>query len=144
MVCDMMKSQLSKSTRCEGTKNTKEQEEPKKACAPAGSVVVPPIVHASGTVKLPGSKSISNRALLLAALADSTTRLTGLLKADDTDRMIESLEKLGIEIERIDEQTAIVHGCGGRIPVRAAELFIGNAGTAARTLTALLAFAGGR
>lgn len=144
MVCDMMKSQLSKSTPCEGTKNTKEQEEPKKASAPAGSVVVPPIVHASGTVKLPGSKSISNRALLLAALADSTTRLTGLLKADDTDRMIESLEKLGIKIGRIDEQTAIVHGCGGRIPVRAAELFIGNAGTAARTLTALLAFAGGR
>ena len=107
------------------------------------SFVVRPIIEASGIVKLPGSKSISNRALLLAALADGTTRLEGLLRADDTERMIESLAKLGIRIERINEQTVVVEGCSGCIPVKRAELFIGNAGTAARTLTAMLAFAGG-
>ena len=107
------------------------------------SLVVRPIVEACGTVHLPGSKSISNRALLLAALADGTTRLEGLLKADDTERMIESLVKLGIKIERVDDETALVAGCGGKFPVRHAELFIGNAGTAARTLSAVLAFANG-
>ncbi len=106
--------------------------------------LVRPITAASGTVRLPGSKSISNRALLIAALAQGTTRLEGLLKADDTDRMIESLVRLGVKIERIDDETAVVEGCAGKIPAREAELFIGNAGTAARTLTALLAFAGGR
>ena len=74
------------------------------------SLVVRPIVEACGTVHLPGSKSISNRALLLAALADGTTRLEGLLKADDTERMIESLVKLGIKIERVDDETALVAG----------------------------------
>lgn len=104
---------------------------------------VDPIGEAAGVVRLPGSKSISNRALLLAALARGTTRLTGLLKADDTDRMIESLEALGVHIEREDDETVSVEGCAGVIPNKEADLFIGNAGTAARTLTAVLAFAGG-
>lgn len=105
--------------------------------------IVHPIAHAAGTVKLPGSKSISNRALLLAALAQGTTRLTGLLKADDTDRMIDSLTKLGIKVSRTEEGEAVVDGCAGSIPNREADLFVGNAGTVARTLSAVLAFAGG-
>lgn len=105
-------------------------------------IQLPPVTAASGTVKLPGSKSISNRALMLAALASGTTRLTGLLRADDTERMLESLTKLGVKVTA-DGDAAVIEGAGGFFPVKSAELFIGNAGTAARTLTAALAFAGG-
>ena len=105
-------------------------------------IQLPPVTAASGTVKLPGSKSISNRALMLAALASGTTRLTGLLRADDTERMLESLTKLGVKVTA-DGDAAVIEGAGGFFSVKSAELFIGNAGTAARTLTAALAFAGG-
>ena len=106
-------------------------------------LTVNPIGHAKGVVHLPGSKSISNRALLLAALSKGTTHLTGLLKADDTDRMIDSLRKLGIKIDRQSDDCAVVEGCAGQIPNRQADLFVGNAGTVARTLSAVLAFAEG-
>ena len=106
-------------------------------------LTVRPIARAQGVVRLPGSKSISNRALLLAALAEGTTVLTRLLDADDTRVMIEALRALGIAIER-DGDTARVGGCGGRFPARSADLFLGNAGTATRSLTAALAFADGR
>lgn len=107
------------------------------------SLTLAPVAGARGTVALPGSKSISNRALFLAAMAEGTTTLTGLLRADDTARMLESLEKLGIGVAFEGDTKVRVTGCAGRVPVKNAELFIGNAGTAARTLTALLAFAGG-
>ncbi len=106
-------------------------------------LTVAPIARARGVVRLPGSKSISNRALLLAALADGTTSLSGLLDADDTRVMIEALHALGIAIRR-EGDALRVSGCGGRFPVRSAELFVGNAGTATRSLTAALAFADGR
>ena len=106
-------------------------------------LTVAPIAHAQGVVRLPGSKSISNRVLLLAALSAGTTRLTRLLDADDTRVMIDALRALGVVIER-DGDTARVSGCGGRFPARSADLFLGNAGTATRSLTAALAFAGGR
>jgi 3-phosphoshikimate 1-carboxyvinyltransferase len=106
-------------------------------------LTVRPIARAQGVVRLPGSKSISNRALLLAALAEGTTVLTRLLDADDTRVMIEALRALGIAIER-DGDTARVGGCDGRFPARSADLFLGNAGTATRSLTAALAFADGR
>lgn len=106
-------------------------------------LTVQPIAHAQGVVRLPGSKSISNRALLLAALADGTTALSRLLDADDTRVMIEALRALGIDVER-DGETVRVRGCGGRVPARSADLFLGNAGTATRSLTAALAFADGR
>lgn len=108
----------------------------------SSEIRLPPVTKASGTVKLPGSKSISNRALMLAALASGRTRLTGLLRADDTERMLESLTKLGVKVTA-DGDTAVIEGAGGFFPVKSAQLFIGNAGTAARTLTAALAFAGG-
>lgn len=108
----------------------------------SSEIRLPPVLKASGIVKLPGSKSISNRALMLAALAFGRTRLTGLLRADDTERMLESLTKLGVKVTA-DGDAAVIEGAGGFFPVKSAELFIGNAGTAARTLTAALAFAGG-
>ena len=88
-----------------------------------------PAAAARGEVALPGSKSISNRTLLLAALADGPTRVCGLLDADDVDRMLEALATLGV---RVDAQPGtrdfVVHGTGGTIPVRSAQLFLGNAG----------------
>lgn len=101
-----------------------------------------PIARMEGVVPLPGSKSISNRTLLLAALAAGTTRLGGLLEADDTAHMIDALRTLGIRIDH-DGSTRVVHGAGGDFPQRAAALFLGNAGTAVRPLTAVLAMRGG-
>lgn len=75
------------------------------------------------TVALPGSKSISNRTLLLAALSDNTCEIHSLLKSDDTDRMLEALDKLGVEIEYLAEDRLKVHGTGGRFPNRTADCF---------------------
>ena len=101
------------------------------------------IARASGTVRLPGSKSISNRVLLLAGLADGITTVLDPLDSDDTRVMIAALRTLGIDVETLDPTTLRIHGCGGRIPAQKAELFLGNAGTAFRPLTAVLAMAGG-
>jgi len=95
-------------------------------------------------VVLPGSKSISNRVLLLAALANGTTIVDGLLDADDTRVMRAALARLAVAIEPLGPGSLRVTGCGGSLPVASAELNLGNAGTAFRSLTAALAFAGGR
>ena len=103
-----------------------------------------PIASVAGVVALPGSKSISNRTLLLAALASGTTRARELLDADDVDRMLEALALLGVRIERTDmPREVIVHGGGGAFATKSARLFLGNAGTAFRPLTAALALSGG-
>jgi 3-phosphoshikimate 1-carboxyvinyltransferase len=102
-----------------------------------------PIRRAAGTVRMPGSKSISNRALLLAALADGATVLVDLLDADDTRVMREALAALGVELKGTDGGLRVT-GVAGRFPRREARLFLGNAGTAFRSLTAALAFADGR
>jgi 3-phosphoshikimate 1-carboxyvinyltransferase len=104
---------------------------------------LPAASHAEGTVKLPGSKSISNRTLLLAALANGVTEIRDLLVSDDTARMLEALEKLGVKLEKLSETDWRVHGCGGDFPNKNADLFLGNAGTAFRPLTAALALSGG-
>jgi len=105
---------------------------------------VPPIAAMAGTMVLPGSKSISNRTLLLAALARGDTELRGLLDADDVDRMLDALRTLGVAIERRGEsRDFLVHGLGGPFPIKSARLFLGNAGTAFRPLTAALAFSQG-
>jgi 3-phosphoshikimate 1-carboxyvinyltransferase len=106
-------------------------------------LTVGPIAHAAGEVRLPGSKSISNRALLLAALSPGRTELSGLLDADDTRVMIGALRALGVGVAAQGENT-VIEGCGGRFPNRQADLFLGNAGTAMRPLAAALAFSGGR
>jgi 3-phosphoshikimate 1-carboxyvinyltransferase len=104
---------------------------------------LPPAERAAGTVALPGSKSISNRTLLLAALSAGETRVRGLLDADDVDRMREALAVLGVRMESGGPGELIVHGTAGAIPNDRASLFLGNAGTAFRPLTAALAFARG-
>ena len=102
-----------------------------------------PATHASGTVRLPGSKSISNRFLLLAALAEGETAIRDLLLSDDVERMLEALKALGIDWQRGEDNDFIVRGAAGVFPVKQAELFLGNAGTAFRPLTAALALSGG-
>jgi len=102
-----------------------------------------PVARVAGTIALPGSKSISNRALLLAALADGETELLGVLESDDTERMLEALRTLGVAWTRRAPGGYLVRGAGGPFPVRSAELFLGNAGTAFRPLTAVLALCGG-
>jgi len=100
-------------------------------------------IQAQGTITLPGSKSISNRTLLLAALADGVTEIRDLLASDDTSRMLEALQALGVELENFAENAWRVTGCNGNFPNKNADLFLGNAGTAFRPLTAALAFANG-
>lgn len=104
---------------------------------------LPPLMSARGTVRLPGSKSISNRVLLLAALAEGVTEVRDLLKSDDTDRMLEALGVLGVKVEALGDNAYRVTGCGGNFPNKNAKLFLGNAGTAFRPLTAALALSGG-
>ena len=99
---------------------------------------IPPLHSASGTVRLPGSKSISNRVLLLAGLAQGTTVLHDLLDSDDTRVMLDALGALGCMLAA-HGRTWHVTGIGGRLPVHEAQLFLGNAGTAMRPLTAALA-----
>ena len=102
-----------------------------------------PLNHARGTVKLPGSKSISNRSLLLAALANGTTEVRDLLESDDTAVMLTALKALGIDVQPHGDSTYTVRGAGGVFPVKQATLFMGNAGTAIRPLTAALALSSG-
>ncbi len=104
---------------------------------------LPPLISAHGTVRLPGSKSISNRVLLLAALAEGVTEVRDLLKSDDTDRMLDALRTLGVKVESLGDNAYRITGCGGNFPERDVELFLGNAGTAFRPLTAVLAFSDG-
>lgn len=107
---------------------------------------LPPLLGAHGTVRLPGSKSISNRVLLLAALSEGDTDLRDLLHSDDTERMIEALQALGVTVTPTAANALLVHGTGARfVPAGTGplELFLGNAGTAFRSLTAVLALAGG-
>src|SRR6266446_2658024 len=109
-------------------------------------------VHAEITV--PGSKSITNRALILAALADGETKLQGALWSEDTQVMVEALWKLGFEVKvemdpaEFCNRTIVVKGLGGKIPnagttEKPLELFVGNAGTAARFLSALVCLGDG-
>ena len=101
---------------------------------------LPPLAGIGGTVRVPGSKSISNRALLLAGFAAATTTIEGLLHSDDTQVMLEALKQLGCRLEG-DAGALVVHGLGGRALDQQATLWLGNAGTAMRPLVAALALA---
>lgn len=97
------------------------------------------------TVRVPGSKSYTNRALLVAAMASGVSTLTGALFSDDTRYMSAALRKLGVEIDADEKRaTFAVHGNGGEIPVSSAELYIGNSGTTSRSLTAYVSLGHGR
>ena len=100
---------------------------------------IPPLQTAGGVVRLPGSKSISNRVLLLAALSQGATDVVDLLESDDTQVMLQALAQLGCRLEQQADGALRVHGLGGQLAVKQATLFLGNAGTAMRPLTAALA-----
>ena len=104
---------------------------------------LPALSRAAGTIRLPGSKSISNRMLLLAALAEGTTEIRDLLDSDDTRVMLAALERVGVGVTALGGNAWRVEGCAGAFPVKDADLFMGNAGTAIRPLTAALALSGG-
>lgn len=105
------------------------------------TLTLQPVAHVEGVVHLPGSKSISNRALLLAALAKGTTRISNLLDSDDIRHMLTALTALGVQYQLSDDKTRCeVQGLGGVFQhPQPLELFLGNAGTAMRPLTAALA-----
>ncbi|MFN4120276.1 bifunctional 3-phosphoshikimate 1-carboxyvinyltransferase/cytidylate kinase [Acidovorax sp.] len=104
---------------------------------------LPPLQAAAGEVHLPGSKSISNRVLLLAALSAGTTTVHDLLASDDTRVMLDGLRQIGCTVDEVGGGTVHITGLGGRTPRSPAKLFMGNAGTAMRPLTAALALLGG-
>jgi 3-phosphoshikimate 1-carboxyvinyltransferase len=107
---------------------------------------LPPARRAAGTLRLPGSKSISNRTLLLAALARGATTLEGLLDSDDTRVMRDALGSLGVKVDILDgvERVRVAGvGSGHGFPAKRAEIFLGNSGTSTRSLAAVLALADG-
>lgn len=114
----------------------------------ASEIVLEPIKEISGTIQLPGSKSLSHRILLLSALSEETTVVHNLLYSEDTYYMLGALRTLGLNVDYDDTaKRAIVEGCGGLLPavkVRRDEtaLFLGNAGTTIRLLTAMVAVVG--
>nr|WP_067299009.1 3-phosphoshikimate 1-carboxyvinyltransferase [Marinobacterium profundum] len=103
------------------------------------SITLQPVTRVDGEVQIPGSKSLSNRILLLAALAEGSTRITNLLDSDDIRHMLTALKQLGVSYQLSDDRrSCTVEGIGGSFSSQAAELFLGNAGTAMRPLTAAL------
>ena len=100
---------------------------------------LPSLLTAEGTVRLPGSKSISNRVLLLAGLAEGQTQVHDLLDSDDTRVMLAALKTLGCALKNEADGSLRITGIGGRLTVHEATLFLGNAGTAMRPLAAALA-----
>ena len=103
------------------------------------------IARVDGEILLPGSKSLSNRILLLAALSRGVTEVYNLLDSDDTNRMTESLQRLGVSLELSRENTVCrVQGLGGPFPKQETELFLGNSGTTIRTICAALCLGEGQ
>ena len=101
--------------------------------------VIPFINRSKIGIKLPGSKSISNRALILAVLNQGPVELRGILDSDDVNIMLAALKDLGIKIRDGNKSSIYIEGTGGKIPVKSTTINVGNAGTVARFLTSLLA-----
>ena len=104
---------------------------------------LPPLMSAHGTVRLPGSKSISNRVLLLAALAKARRQCATCCSRTIPNACWMPCAYLGVKVESLGDNAYRITGCGGNFPVKEAKLFLGNAGTAFRPLTAALALSGG-
>lgn len=102
----------------------------------------PPRSAVEGTIRIPGSKSLTNRALVIASLAEGRSQIKGILKSDDSYWCIESLNKLGVAVV-IEGETAYVEGCGGIWPNQSGEIYVGAAGTVARFLPGALAIGTG-
>jgi 3-phosphoshikimate 1-carboxyvinyltransferase len=110
------------------------------------SLSITPISHpVRASIRPPGSKSLTNRALVCAVLAAGSSTLRGALKSEDTEVMITSLKALGIEVEVYnDGETLIVEGCAGKLPTSQANLYVANSGTTMRFLTALVTIGNGK
>jgi 3-phosphoshikimate 1-carboxyvinyltransferase len=136
----LKKSQQQRHRRCTLT------AQPQSTAAVEETLTLKPIKKIDGTVRLPGSKSLSNRILLLAALAEGTTRVENLLDSDDIRYMVEALKVLGLSFTEDRANNILeITGCGGKFEKtgkEVTELFLGNAGTAMRPLTAAVAAAG--
>ena len=105
---------------------------------PEPLLIAPATAPLNATVRPPGSKSITNRALICASLASGKSTLTGALQSDDTQVMIAGLQQFGIDIDIQEEgKTLLVHGTSGQLPALEANLFCGNSGTTIRFLTAV-------
>ena len=101
--------------------------------------IIPFAAKCSASVSVPGSKSISNRAFILAAMCKAKVNLRDMLISEDVNLMKNALVSLGLRIDGgSQDKDLVVHGCGGDLPVKEQEIFVGNAGTVARFLTALL------
>lgn len=100
-------------------------------------LTLPPIQRIDGKVHLPGSKSLSNRTLVLSMLASGETIIENLLTSDDVNHMLQALEDLGVQVDQIPDRV-IVHGCAGAFPASTGNVFVGNSGTTMRLLTAAL------
>ncbi|MDE7075792.1 MAG: 3-phosphoshikimate 1-carboxyvinyltransferase, partial [Clostridia bacterium] len=100
------------------------------------------IKNKSAAVRVPGSKSITARALLIAALAEGESTLYGAQLSDDCATFLNAVKALGIGVS-VEGTTVKVRGCGGKLPVKSGEVYVGSAGTAARFITAMLAFCEG-
>lgn len=102
-------------------------------------LLLPRLRSVAGDLLLPGSKSLSNRALLVAALGRGPIELSNCLESDDVDRMAEALQKLGVPLKRdLAARSVTLTGCGGPLPSGNFDLYLGNAGTAVRSVTAAL------
>ena len=102
-------------------------------------LILKPVHHVEGEIKLPGSKSLSNRLLLISALAHGTTEVHNLLDSDDTRHMVAALRTLGVSLEfSLDRTACLIEGLGGPFAPQETSLFLGNAGTAIRPLFAAL------
>lgn len=112
----------------------------------SGTIEIKPLSRPpEATVRVPGSKSVTNRALVAAALAEGRSRLTGALFSDDTRYMIAGLRALGFDVHSHETETAVeISGAAGQVPAGEADLFVGNSGTTVRFLTALVALGHGR
>lgn len=103
-------------------------------------IPISPVGQVAGSVRTPGSKSITNRALICSALAKGTSRLSGVLDSEDTQVMVEAWRKLGLAIDWNREQASLtITGCGGKLPNDKADIYVANSGTTIRFLTAALA-----
>ena len=108
------------------------------------AIEIQPTGPLRGTIRPPGSKSLTNRALVCAALAEGESLLTGALESEDTRVMIEALRRLGIVVEHDPGAEMVrVVGCGGKLPAHEADLYVANSGTTARFLTAVAALGKG-
>jgi 3-phosphoshikimate 1-carboxyvinyltransferase len=131
---------------CESPAGTIRSIQPYPNMVMSESIEIQPVTQPiSGSIRPPGSKSITNRALIVAALADGESLLTGALDSQDTRVMIDSLGRLGLKVHHdVPQQRIQISGCAGRPPAAAAELWLENSGTSIRFLTALCTLGHGR